>query len=173
MVSDQPITDEEESPKAIRTKAAKPNSSSSMQPPAKSSVQSPDKIEVEEHHIHLPSLKDAAQLASSTTNRPKGPEQPKEDDTKEFTYNNLPTKIANVSKPKTEEEIDLAIAIATGDVQTTVKNGFKVVGKSAPASPENFDPEKGRELAYEDAFRQLWPLEGYLLRERLAAGNKE
>lgn len=55
----------------------------------------------------------------------------------------------------------------------TVKNGFKVVGKAAPASPENFDPEKGRELAYEDAFRQLWPLEGYLLRERLAADNKE
>lgn len=46
-------------------------------------------------------------------------------------------------------------------------NGWVMTGKSAPASPENFDPEKGQMFAYEDAIRQLWPLEGYLLRERL------
>ncbi len=51
----------------------------------------------------------------------------------------------------------------------TMSNGFTVIGKSAPASPENFDEEKGRTFAYEDAIRQLWPLEGYALRERLAA----
>lgn len=50
-----------------------------------------------------------------------------------------------------------------------MKNGFTVIGKSAPASPENFDQEKGRRFAYEDAIKQLWPLEGYALRERLAA----
>lgn len=54
-----------------------------------------------------------------------------------------------------------------------VDNGFVVLGKSAPASPENFDAEKGCLFAYEDAFRQLWPLEGYALRDRLAAANKE
>lgn len=48
-------------------------------------------------------------------------------------------------------------------------NGFTIVGKSAPASPENFDKDYGEKLAYEDAIRQLWPLEGYLLREKLAA----
>lgn len=48
-------------------------------------------------------------------------------------------------------------------------NGFTVIGKSAPASPENFDAEKGKRFAYEDAIKQLWPLEGYALRERLAA----
>lgn len=48
-------------------------------------------------------------------------------------------------------------------------NGFIVVGKSAPASPENFDREKGRTFAYEDAVRQLWPLMGFALRDRLAA----
>jgi len=46
-------------------------------------------------------------------------------------------------------------------------NGFIVIGKSAPASPENFNAQLGRNLAYEDAVRQLWPLEGYLLRQRL------
>ena len=50
-----------------------------------------------------------------------------------------------------------------------MRNGFTVIGKSAPASPENFDTEKGRRFAYEDAIKQLWPLEGYALRERLAA----
>ena len=47
------------------------------------------------------------------------------------------------------------------------ENGFTVVGKSACASPENFNAELGETLAYEDALRQLWSYEGYLLRERL------
>ncbi len=50
-----------------------------------------------------------------------------------------------------------------------MQNGFTVIGKSAPASPENFDEEKGKRFAYEDAIKQLWPLEGYALREKLAA----
>ena len=48
-------------------------------------------------------------------------------------------------------------------------NGFTVIGKSAPASPENFNAEFGRKLAYEDCIRQLWPLMGFSLRDRLAA----
>lgn len=50
----------------------------------------------------------------------------------------------------------------------TMKNGFTVLGKSAPASPENFDARKGHTFAREDAIRQLWPLMGYALRDRLA-----
>jgi len=46
-------------------------------------------------------------------------------------------------------------------------NGFVIVGKSAPASAENFDVEKGRVFAYEDAMRQLWPMRGFALRQRL------
>jgi hypothetical protein len=49
-----------------------------------------------------------------------------------------------------------------------MQNGFVIIGKSAPASPENFDPEKGKRFAYEDAIKQLWPLEGYALREQLS-----
>lgn len=49
----------------------------------------------------------------------------------------------------------------------TVENGFQVVGKSAPADAKNFNADAGRQFAYEDAFRQLWPLEGYLMREML------
>jgi len=51
-----------------------------------------------------------------------------------------------------------------------MKNGFTIIGKSAPAAPENFNAELGRKLAYEDAVRQIWPLMGFALRDRLAAG---
>ena len=51
-----------------------------------------------------------------------------------------------------------------------MENGFTVIGKSAPASAANFNADLGRKLAYEDAIRQLWPLEGYALRERLWEG---
>lgn len=48
-----------------------------------------------------------------------------------------------------------------------MRNGFMVLGKSAPASPENFNAELGRKLAYEDCIRQLWPLMGFALRDKL------
>lgn len=48
-----------------------------------------------------------------------------------------------------------------------LQNGFTVIGKSAPASAANFDAELGAKLAHEDAVRQIWPLMGYELRERL------
>jgi hypothetical protein len=51
-----------------------------------------------------------------------------------------------------------------------MKNGFTVIGKSAPASPENFNAEFGKKLAYEDCIRQLWPLMGFALRD--AAGTR-
>lgn len=50
-----------------------------------------------------------------------------------------------------------------------MKNGFTVIGKSAPASPENFDAALGSQFAYEDAVRQIWPLMGFSLRDKLAA----
>lgn len=53
-----------------------------------------------------------------------------------------------------------------------MENGFSLIGKSAPASPANFNAELGRKLAYEDAIRQLWPLEGYALRSQLSRQNE-
>jgi len=54
-----------------------------------------------------------------------------------------------------------------------MKNGFTVIGKSAPASPENFNAELGRKFAHEDCVRQLWPLMGFALRDRLSAQKGE
>lgn len=49
-----------------------------------------------------------------------------------------------------------------------LKNGFVVVGKSAVADPCNFNAELGKRFSKEDAVRQMWPLEAYLLREKLS-----
>jgi hypothetical protein len=49
-----------------------------------------------------------------------------------------------------------------------LRNNFTVVGESACVSPENFDAEIGRHVSREDARRKIWPLEGYLLRERVS-----
>lgn len=53
----------------------------------------------------------------------------------------------------------------------TMRNGWTVIGKAAPASPENFNESIGKRFAYEDAIRQLWPLMGYALRDRMYANE--
>lgn len=49
-----------------------------------------------------------------------------------------------------------------------LQNGFTILGKSAPASAANFNADLGRKVARADAVNQIWPLEGYLLRDKLA-----
>ncbi|MBV1825330.1 Gp49 family protein [Komagataeibacter oboediens] len=52
-----------------------------------------------------------------------------------------------------------------------LQNGFTVTGESACASPENFDEELGRKIARNNAREKIWPLEGYLLKQRLHEGS--
>lgn len=42
-------------------------------------------------------------------------------------------------------------------------NGYVLQGWSAPADPANFDAERGKQFAYEDAMRKMWPLEAYVM----------
>lgn len=49
----------------------------------------------------------------------------------------------------------------------TMKNGFKVTGESACAHPDLYDQALGESLALTQAKNKLWPLLGYLLREKL------
>ena len=49
----------------------------------------------------------------------------------------------------------------------SLENGYTIKGISACVDEANFDIELGRKYAYEDAIRQIWPLEGYLLAQRL------
>lgn len=84
-----------------------------------------------------------------------------------------------LNAPRLTPETITALIIAEqyyvfpGTVKTvcalTLRNGFVVIGESAPASPENFDENLGRKIAFDDARKKIWPLEGYALRTRLAA----
>jgi hypothetical protein len=49
----------------------------------------------------------------------------------------------------------------------TLENGYTIQGLSACVDIDNFDLHLGRKYAREDAVRQIWPLEGYLLAERM------
>lgn len=49
----------------------------------------------------------------------------------------------------------------------TLQNDFYVVGHSCPVTPSLFDKAKGEEIALAHAKSQIWPLEGYLLREAI------
>lgn len=78
----------------------------------------------------------------------------------------------------TPEKIDKAIVdedyhVFPGSQLTvcalTLRNGYVVTGESACASPENFNEEIGRKVARDNARNKIWALEGYLLKEQLAA----
>jgi hypothetical protein len=51
-----------------------------------------------------------------------------------------------------------------------LKNGFTVTGESACVSPESFDAEIGRKIARTNAVNKIWPLMGYVLKQRLSEG---
>lgn len=54
----------------------------------------------------------------------------------------------------------------------TLQNGYSVRGESACVDPANFNKELGEKYSYEDAFKKIWPLEGYLLKERVYKESK-
>ena len=90
-------------------------------------------------------------------------------------------KLKNLNAPRiTPAHLDSVISNAEyfvfpGTTNTvcllTLANGYGVLGESACASPENFDIELGRSIAYQNARNKIWPLEGYLLKQRLYEGS--
>jgi hypothetical protein len=49
----------------------------------------------------------------------------------------------------------------------TLLNGYNVTGTSACISPSNFNIEIGMQVARENAIKEIWALEGYLLKEMI------
>ena len=75
-------------------------------------------------------------------------------------------------------EVQYFVDVVPGTTTTLAtavdKNGFTLaVGISACVSPENFNAEIGKKYAVEDAEKkarsELWKLEGYMLKCKLAA----
>jgi hypothetical protein len=48
-----------------------------------------------------------------------------------------------------------------------LENGYTIKGMSACVDPAEFDLNLGRKYAFEDAFKQIWALEGYLLAQQI------
>ncbi len=82
-------------------------------------------------------------------------ERPERSVTKEF----IESRIFSTSFSKHADTLTICVM--------KMENDFVVVGKSACAHPANFNEEIGKKIAFEDAFNQVWALEGYLLREAL------
>lgn len=74
-----------------------------------------------------------------------------------------------VTKDAMEARISNTEFTRIGDTIThcriVLDNGFSVSGESACVNPENYNQEIGEKIAYDNAFRQLWPLFGFLLAE--------
>jgi len=81
-----------------------------------------------------------------------------------ITPDHIDSIIANTAYHKMTDVLTICII--------QLQNGFTVIGESACASPENFDVEIGRKIAFEDAKAKIWPLEGYLLKEQLYLSSK-
>ncbi len=54
-----------------------------------------------------------------------------------------------------------------------LKNGYTINGLSACVDPTEFNLDLGRKYAFEDAIRQIWPLEGYLLAEKMYLDKRD
>ena len=93
-----------------------------------------------------------------------------------ITPDHIDSKIQRIYYHSPLSSVDHAQAEAEGTYQTlrcltyctiVLENGFTVTGESACASPENFDPFIGKEIALRNARDKIWQLEGYLLKQKL------
>jgi cell division protein YceG involved in septum cleavage len=57
--------------------------------------------------------------------------------------------------------------------QLTLQNGYTVNGMSACVDAKDFDRDTGRKYAYENAVQAIWPLEGYLLAEKMFQDSED
>ena len=95
----------------------------------------------------------------------------------EITFSEAQERLKKAVAPRvTEEGIKAKIANVkyffhgtTTICLITMHNGFLFIGSSTPASANNYDSKIGERYAYDNAFRQIWTHEGYLLREKLSA----
>ena len=74
-------------------------------------------------------------------------------------FNSLPEGERFINPPQQLDLLTFCVIV--------LKNGFTVTGESACASPDNFDAEIGKKVAYQNAREKIWELEGYLLKQKL------
>lgn len=83
-----------------------------------------------------------------------------EEDKKQLTLGDIKSKIKSV-------QYHIVPDSTTTICSLTLENGFVVNGESSCADPAAFNKEIGERFAYAFAVEKVWPLEGYLLKEKL------
>jgi cell division protein YceG involved in septum cleavage len=77
-------------------------------------------------------------------------------------------------KAKIKNEVYLVLPNGRTTVcQLTLENGYTVEGYSACVDSAEFDLNMGRKISFEDAMEKIWPLEGYLLAEKMHFNREE
>lgn len=56
--------------------------------------------------------------------------------------------------------------------ELTLENGYTVRGYAAVVDVCNYNEEIGRKISFQNAVKEIWPLEGYLLQEKLYTQGK-
>ena len=75
-------------------------------------------------------------------------------------FNSLPEGERFINPPQQLDLLTFCVLI--------LKNGFTVTGESACASPDNFDAEIGKKIAYQNASEKICMLECYFLKQKLS-----
>ena len=80
-------------------------------------------------------------------------------------HDTLPSKVtvADITARVAETVYTVLPGTTTTICQLRMVNGYTVLGIS---DPTKFNQALGEQYAYEDAIKNCWPLEGYLLAER-------
>lgn len=81
-----------------------------------------------------------------------------------------------VTKQQIESRIANVAYLIVPDTNVTIchielDNGYSVRGESACVDARNFNKQLGEKYSYEDAFRKLWQLFGFLLAEQLSEAS--
>ena len=83
-------------------------------------------------------------------------------------HDTLPSKVTvtDITARVTETVYSVLPGTTTTICHLRMVNGYTVLGTSACVDPTKFNQALGEQYAYEDAIKNCWPLEGYLLAER-------
>lgn len=105
------------------------------------------------------------------TPQPKGPSSLRDTDDRSKAVQKTPWRVSLDAMKRRVKSVEYVFPTSIPHMTIAVvmlDNGYALQGKSAPADPANFNKELGQQYAYEDAMRQLWALEAYVMRDYLS-----
>jgi len=89
-----------------------------------------------------------------------------------MSYPETPQRRTAVTLSDIKDKVKKTTYTVLPDGKTTIcqlhmENGYTINGHSACVDPANYNQALGEQYSFEDAIKQAWPLEGYLLSEEI------